>query len=323
MGQNVSALAAFQDLTPASEDFCDALREGLSSTPKTLPCKFFYDQRGSQLFDEICQLDEYYVTRTETRILADNAPEIASLMGENWHLVEFGSGSSIKVRILLDALGGRSIYTAIDISRDHLLESAERLAQEYPGLTVTAVCADYTRPFEFPAKPGSHPVVFFPGSTIGNFTAEQAQQFLAQTADQLRPLGGSLLIGADLKKDITVLTAAYNDSKGVTAAFNLNLLMRANNELGATFDLSAFHHDAVYREDTGRMEMYIVSDRSQSVTIGDDVFEFAENETIHTENSHKYSISQFQEMGRSAGFDPTHVWTDDKDLFSLHYWKAI
>lgn len=323
MGQASSALAAFHDYSPVGEDFGDAVRTGLLSTPKTLPCKFFYDQRGSELFDEICQLDEYYVTRTETAILNDNAPEIAALMGEKWHLLEFGSGSSIKVRILLDALGGRDAYTAIDISRNHLLASTKRLAEEYPSLAVTAVCADYTRSFDLPAKPGSNPVVFFPGSTIGNFTAGQALEFLTKTADQLRPLGGALLIGADLKKDVTLLKAAYNDTKGITAAFNLNLLTRANNELGANFDLTAFHHDAIYNEDLGRIEMHIVSDCRQEVRIGADSFLFAENETIHTENSHKYTVTQFQEMGRAAGFDPSHVWTDDRDLFSLHHWKAI
>lgn len=323
MGQASSALAAFHDLSPVGEDFGQAVRDGLSSIPKTLPCKFFYDQRGSELFDEICQLDEYYVTRTETAVLTGNAKNIAALMGEKWHLVEFGSGSSIKVKILLEALGGRGTYTAIDISRDHLLASTERLALEYPNLAVTAFCADYTRSFEFPAEPGSHPVVFFPGSTIGNFTADQALDFLTKTAAQLRPLGGALLIGADLKKDATILKAAYNDSKGITAAFNLNLLARANNELGANFDLSAFYHDVVYNEVEGRIEMHIVSDRRQDVRIGADTFEFAEIETIHTENSHKYSVTEFQEMGREAGFDPAHVWTDDGDLFSLHYWKAI
>lgn len=323
MSQVPSALAAFHDLSPVGEEFGDAVRAGLLSRPKTLPCKFFYDQRGSQLFDEICELEEYYVTRTETAVLNAIAPEIAALMGEKWHLVEFGSGSSIKVRILLNALNGRDAYTAIDISRDHLLESTARLAGEYPGLTVTAVCADYTRSFDLPAQPGSNPVVFFPGSTIGNFSADQALEFLTKTADQLRPLDGALLIGADLKKDAAILRAAYNDSKGVTAAFNLNLLTRANRELGANFDLSAFHHDVVYNEVEGRIEMHIVSDRRQDVQIGADIFEFAEIETIHTENSHKYSVTQFQDMGRSAGFDPTHVWTDERDLFSLHYWKAI
>ncbi|MBT5050332.1 MAG: L-histidine N(alpha)-methyltransferase [Rhodospirillaceae bacterium] len=323
MGLASTALATFHDLSPVVEDFEEAVMAGLSAIPKTVPCKYFYDQRGSELFDEICALDEYYVTRTETAILTANAGEIAALMGESWHLVEFGSGSSIKVRLLLDALNGRGAYTAIDISRDHLLASATRLAEEYPGLTVSAMCADYTRPFDFPAKQGSNPVVFFPGSTIGNFTADQALEFLTKTADQLRPLGGALLIGADLKKDVTVLKAAYNDSKGVTAAFNLNLLIRANKELGANFDLSAFHHDALYDEESGRIEMHIISDRRQTVQIGSASFKFEENETIHTENSHKYSVAQFQDMGRAAGFDPTHVWTDDRDLFSVHYWKAI
>lgn len=324
--QNLADLVAFYDLRPEDEDFGDALRAGLSKSPKMLPCKFFYDQNGSRLFDQICTLDEYYVTRTETAILTDKAAEIASHIGKNCHLIEFGSGSSIKVNILLQALQGRLAYTAIDISKDHLLASTAALARQYPDLLVSAVCADYTRPIELPAEIVGHdgvPVVFFPGSSIGNFTAGQAREFLSQTADLLRPRQGSLLIGADLKKDADILRAAYNDSRGITAAFNLNLLVRANAELGANFDVTAYHHDAIYNDVEGRIEMYLISDREQSVTIGDSSYSFADGEAIHTENSHKYSVEQFQAIAQSAGFEPVTVWIDDEKLFSVHYLRVI
>ena len=231
MAQTSLAVDAFHDLTPEAEEFEAALLDGLSREQKSIPCKFFYDQRGSQLFDEICKLDEYYVTRTETALLRQITPEIVALMGPGCHLIEFGSGSSIKIRILLDALDKSSHYTAIDISRDHLLASTDALAREYPDLTVTAVCADYTQDFDLPTldvDPDAKPVAFFPGSSIGNFSADEAIAFLERTAAQLRPRNGALLIGVDLKKDVAVLEAAYNDARGVTADFNLNLLVRAN-----------------------------------------------------------------------------------------------
>lgn len=324
--QSVSDHVAFYDFLPEEEEFGDALRAGLSRSPKTLPCKFFYDQRGSEMFDQICTLEEYYVTRTETALLTDNAAEIASLIGENCHLIEFGSGSSIKVNILLGALRGRLAYTAIDISKDHLLASTAALARKNPDLHVTAVCADYTKPIDLPDKIIGHdgaPVVFFPGSSIGNFTADTACEFLAQTADLLRPRQGGLLIGADLKKDKDILLAAYNDSRGITASFNLNLLVRANAELGANFDVSAFHHDAIYNDDLGRIEMFLVSDRQQSVTIGESSYSFADGEAIHTENSHKYGVEQFQALARSAGFESKKVWVDEKNLFSVHFLRVI
>ncbi len=323
--QSFSDLVAFYDLRPENEDFGDALRSGLSRSPRSLPCKFFYDQRGSGLFDQICMLDEYYITRTETALLTDNAAEIASHIGENCHLIEFGSGSSIKVNILFEALQGRLAYTAIDISKDHLLASTAALARKNPDLLVTAVCADYTKPIDLPAEIAGHegaPVVFFPGSSIGNFTADPAREFLAQTADLLRPRHGGLLIGVDLKKDEDILRAAYNDSRGITAAFNLNLLVRANAELGADFDVSAFHHDAIYNDDLGRIEMYLVSDRQQSVTIGTSTYSFADGEAIHTENSHKYGVEQFQTLAQSAGFEPIRVWVDEENLFSVHFLRV-
>ena len=323
--QSKSASVAFYDLRPKNEQFGDALSAGLSQSPKTLPCKFFYDKRGSELFDQICVLDEYYVTRTETSILSANAAEIVDHMGENCQLIEFGSGSSIKVSILLDALQGHLAYTAIDISKEHLLVSTEALAAKTPGLLVTAICADYTKPIVLPPEILKHdgaPVVFFPGSSIGNFTPGPAREFLAQTADLLRPSHGGLLIGVDLKKDVNLLRAAYNDSKGITAAFNLNLLERANAELGANFNISAFHHDAIYNHELGRVEMFLLSDKQQSVTVGNTAYTFNEGETIHTENSHKYDIEQFQDLAREAGFDPVKVWTDKNDLFSVHFLRT-
>jgi len=323
--QSLSDHVAFYDLRPEEEEFEDALRAGLSQSPKSLPCKFFYDQRGSEIFDQICTLDEYYVTRTETALLTANAVEIASLIGENCHLIEFGSGSSIKVSILLGALRGRVAYTAIDISRDHLLASTAALARKNPDLHVAAVCADYTKPIHLPAEIIGHdgaPVVFFPGSSIGNFAADPARDFLAQTADLLRPRQGGLLIGADLKKDVDILRAAYNDSRGVTASFNLNLLVRANAELGANFNISAFHHDAIYNYDLGRIEMYLFSDQRQSVTIGNSSYYISDGEPIHTENSHKYEVEQFQALAQLAGFEPIKAWVDEKNLFSVHFLRV-
>jgi len=265
--QSLSEPIAFYDLHPEEEAFGDALHTGLSRSPKSLPCKFFYDRRGSRLFDQICTLEEYYVTRTETALLTEHAAEMASRIGRNCHLIEFGSGSSIKVNILLAALTGDIAYTAIDISKDHLRASAAALARKHPDLHVSAVCADYTRPIELPKEIVGHegaPVVFFPGSSIGNFDNASARAFLKQTADLLRPRRGGLLIGADLKKDTDVLLAAYNDSKGVTAAFNLNLLVRANAELGADFDIASFRHEAVYNEAMGLIGC-ISGDRESAV----------------------------------------------------------
>jgi dimethylhistidine N-methyltransferase len=305
---------------PAAADFRREVLAGLRSKPKWLSPKFFYDKRGSELFDRICELDEYYPTRTETGILEENAGEIAELCGEDCELIEYGSGSSRKIRILLDALAGDVTYVAIDISREHLLESASELAEDYSGLEVIAVCADYTQPFPLP-QPGrrtGNRVVFFPGSTVGNFSPAQATDFLSTTARQLGP-GGSMLIGVDLKKDEEILHAAYNDSEGVTAAFNLNLLERINREIGADFELSAFHHCAFYNRREGRIEMHLVSRREQIVQVDGEGIHFSRGETIHTENSYKFSVEEFQDLASSCGFEPIRVWTDDESLFSLHY----
>jgi len=317
-------LAAFHDFHPEVEDFKSAVEAGLARTPKELPCKFFYDERGSKLFDAICALDEYYPTRTEIALLQANARRIAELIGENCQLIEFGSGSSVKVRILLDALKSVAAYTPVDISREHLLKSAADLARAFPDLEVIAVCADYTRPFTVPrprANPDARRVVFFPGSTIGNFTPDHAHEFLTATAKVAGP-GGGLLIGIDLKKDPKILDAAYNDHEGVTAAFNLNLLQRINRELGADFDLSSWRHHARYDEGAGRIEMHLVSQRRQAVHLNGSTFSFGAGETIHTENSYKYGLDEFRALGRAAGLTPVEAWTDPRALFSVHFFRT-
>ncbi len=320
---DIPDITAFHDFEPVLDDFQTAVVAGLSGGSKSLPCKFLYDEEGSRLFDRICELEEYYPTRTETRILRDYANEISELAGSARHLIEFGSGSSIKVRILLNALARPAAYTALDISRDHLLRSAASLAGEYAGLDVIAVCADYTRRFEMPrlaGRPDATRVGFFPGSTIGNFTPEEAVDFLANALDLLD--GGDLLIGVDLKKDAGILNAAYNDSLGVTDAFNLNLLTRINRELGGGFDVTAFTHHAFYNPDQGRVELYIVSGKQQSVRVAHQEFNFTEGERIHTEYSYKYSVEEFQDLAARAGFRPAQAWVDDNNLFSVHYLRG-
>lgn len=324
MTSSRSAAVAFHDNEPEVEDFEDAVFAGLGGNPKTLPCKYFYDSRGSELFDRICELDEYYVTRTEIALLKRYGGEMAALMGPSCHLIEFGSGSPRKVPILLDALAGAAAYTAIDISREHLLASSEALARNRPGLEVMAVCADYTGALDLPrskSRPDAKPVVYFPGSSIGNFAPEDAVRFLRRTADMLLG-GGEMMIAVDLKKDPKILHAAYNDAAGVTAAFNLNLLARINTELAADFELTAFVHEAFYDADRGRIEMHLRSLCDQSVHIAGRDFDFADGERIHTENSYKYAVEEFEQLARDAGFSPLKVWIDENRLFSIHYLRS-
>lgn len=319
------ALSAFRDYAPVQDDIATAVIEGLSRAQKALPCKLFYDRRGSQIFEEICELDEYYLTRTELALLTTKSAEIAALAGPAAvHLVEYGSGAGYKVRLLLRALVNPAAYTAVDISRDHLLEATTSLARDYPRLLITAICADYSRPFDLsgprelvrPKRIG-----FFPGSTIGNFTPSEAISFLRGAASVLGP-DGEFIVGVDLKKDSRVLDAAYDDAKGVTAAFNLNILVRINRELGANFDLAHFKHRAHYNAIDGRIEMYLASVSAQDVRIFGQVFHFAAGETIHTENSYKYTIEEFQAIAHRAGFLPLSAWTDQQNLFSIHYLRA-
>jgi dimethylhistidine N-methyltransferase len=314
---------SFHDLAPAPEDFREAVVRGLGLRPKAIPSKFFYDARGSRLFEEICELEEYYLTRTEIGLLERHGAAIAELIGGRARLVEFGSGSSVKVRILLEAMRKPAVYMPIDISRDHLLRSASSLAREHRDVEVVPVCADYLRDFALPAARTrtEKTVGFFPGSTIGNLSPQESVVFLRRVARKLGPRG-ELLIGVDLKKDEAVLEAAYDDPEGITARFNLNLLHRANRELGADFNLDAFRHLAFYDEREGRIEMHLESGRAQTVHVDGLAFAFARGETIHTENSYKYEVGEFLALAGEAGFRPLRTWTDPQDLFSVHYLRV-
>lgn len=309
----------FIDLGPDTESFRAAALRGLKAPRKSIPPKFLYDHRGSMLFDSICTLPEYYPTRTETALLRRHGREMAAMIGTGCRLVEFGSGSSDKVRILLDAMESPAAYVPVDISRTQLRQAAATLAQDYPGLSVVAICADYTRPFPLPPGEGRR-VGFFPGSTIGNFTPDEAERFLAAAARTLK--GGGLLIGVDLQKDPRILHAAYNDSRGVTAAFILNLLERMNRELDADFDIGAFGYLAFYNEAAGRIEIYIESRADQVVTVSGEPISFAAGERLHAEYSHKFTIEGFRELARRSGFVPRAVWVDPDELFSIHYLAA-
>jgi len=310
---------AFYDHSPEEESFLDAALSGLSQPQKAIPCRFLYDARGSALFDAICDLPEYYPTRTETAILTERATEIARLAGPGAQLIELGSGSSVKVRILLDAMTEPSAYVAVDISREHLRRAAEALAAEAPQVQVAAICADYSAPFPLPDMPtAGRRVAFFPGSTIGNLEPEEALTFLRAWARRLGP-DAAMLVGVDLRKDPEVLHAAYDDAQGVTASFTLNVLARANAELGADFDVRRFAHDAHYNVEAGRIEIHLASLARQEVWIGGHRFAFDAGERIHMEHSYKYTVGGFQDLARRAGFEPAAVWTDPAGLFSVHY----
>lgn len=306
------------DLQPEQANFAGEVAAGLRQPQKTIPPKFFYDARGSQLFDAICETPEYYPTRAESAILRQRAGEIFGLVGAGVQLIEIGSGNSQKVRLLLDALKPAS-YMPLDISREHLAQAANAMAHDYPWLDVHAVCVDYMQPtFALLPRSARRSLAFFPGSTIGNFEPHEALAFLRRLRRLVAP-GGAVLIGVDLKKDVAILNRAYNDADGITARFNLNLLARINRELGADFDPAHFEHDAFYNEAMGRIEMHLVSARAQNVRVGDERYWFERGETIHTENSYKYSVAQFQVMGEAAGFNDVRTWTDAGRLFSLHY----
>jgi dimethylhistidine N-methyltransferase len=304
------------------QDPSDSLREesllGFARTPKAISPKFFYDRRGSELFEQICRQPEYYPTRTEELILRKAAGEIAEIAGHHANLVELGSGASRKVRLLLEAMHPSS-YLGIDISRDFLLSSARRLAADYPWLEVHAACADFSRPLNLPEEAlGEQPLAFFPGSSIGNFDPQQARGFLRNLHAML-PAGAGLLIGVDLVKDRALLEAAYNDQAGVTAAFNLNLLERLRGELDCDIEPSRFVHRAFFNEAQSRIEMHLLSPEAQEVRIEDEHFAFAAGESLHTENSYKYSLDGFVELAGEAGFSALAVWTDQRQLFSVHY----
>lgn len=309
--------------TPIAEsDFAAALIEGLSARNKSIPCRFFYDAEGSRLFECITQLPEYYPTRTETGILRQHAADIAELVPPGAVLIEFGSGSSIKTEILLDAMPHLHAYVPIDISRSALEDAQLRINGRFPSLSVMPVVGDFSRHLALPPDIAAKPRIgFFPGSTIGNLTEQEA---VALLASMRRILGdeGTLVIGADLKKDVRRLIAAYDDAQGITAAFNLNLLHRANRELGADFDVSAFDHLATYDVRHGRIDMHLVSRMAQVVSVLGRRFRLAVGERIHTEHSHKYDREGFRDLVRHAGWQPQSVWTDADGLFSVHVISA-
>lgn len=308
------------DLHPVASDMRADLLAGLGQEPKQLLPKYFYDERGSKLFEAICRLPEYYLTRTEQAILRLRMTEIAECVGPGARVVEFGSGSSTKTRMLLDRLPEPAAYVPVDLSRDHLLATAEELSREYPGLAVQPVCADFTEDFALPRAPHAarRTVVFFPGSTLGNFEPPQARELLAGMARLCGPKG-CVLLGIDMKKDRDLLTAAYNDSAGITGQFNLNMLARFNRELEADFDLGSYRHEAVYNPLEGRIEMYLVSLRKQVVRVGGERIDMGEGERILTEYSHKYDQLQFARLASSAGLQTRRAWSDPRGFFSVQY----
>lgn len=309
-----------EDREPGIGQMRDDVVAGLSQRQKTISAKYFYDVRGSQLFDQICELHEYYPTRTELGIMRSSIDEIVELSGPACLLIELGSGSSLKTRILLDHLQDLAAYIPVDISKAHLLAAAEEINADYPALEVLPVCADFTAHFDVPDcdRPVGRRLVFFPGSTIGNLSPGEAVDLLRNAAETCGE-GGGMLIGVDLKKDFAVLKRAYDDAAGVTAAFNKNVLVRLNRELGADFNVDQFEHEAIYDEDKGRIEMHLRSRRAQVVRVDGTAIPFEAGETIHTENSHKYSISEFAVLASAAGFTAVRVWTDAKRWFSVQF----
>ena len=312
------------DLEPVSSDFLEEVLAGLSSSPRSLPCKFFYDERGADLFQKICELPEYYITRTETELLRRYGSEMAESIGANVELIGFGTGAGIKTRMLLEHLENPIAYVPVDISKQRLVDSAVELSRAMPALEIMPVCGDYLQELQLPKplrKP-DHVAVFFPGSTIGNLEPAIAQDFLRRVCHLCGQSGG-LIIGIDLQKSCEVLEAAYNDSAGVTAEFNLNLLVRANRELGADFDLPLWRHQAIYNEREGRIEMHLISEAEQTVHVGGQEFAFARGEKIVTEYSYKHTLDGFARLAASAGFrEASRVWTDPQQLFAIFHFAV-
>lgn len=316
MPKNLLTLQRFE---PEENDLLAEVLAGLQKPQKELPCKLFYDEKGSALFDQICEVEEYYLTRTEMAIMNKYIEEISTLLGKRCLLIEFGSGSSLKIRLILDHLKEPAGYVPIDISAEHLMRSVTALAEDYPQIKIFPIFADYTQRFNLSSLrfPWSHKVVYYPGSSIGNFTPEQAVPLLKHIAN-VSGKGGGLLIGVDLKKDKKTLEAAYNDKKGVTAAFNLNMLVRLNRELGANFRINQWRHHAFYNSREGRMEVCLVSRRDQYVCIGGTEIFFRKDESILTEYSYKYTPEEFEQLVGDT-FWVEHVWTDDQNRFSVQY----
>jgi len=317
---NHEAHAAVLDREPAKSEFVSEAIAGLSSTPRTLPCKYFYDARGAALFQKISELPEYYLTRAELQILDRYCGDIARALGPNIELIGLGTGAGTKTRILLEKLEVPAAYIPVDISKKQLERSTASFRKIFPTLEILPVCADYLEPIRLPspARQALRKIVYFPGSTIGNFEPDAARQFLQRVANHCRR-GGGLLIGVDLQKDRHVLERAYNDSAGVTAQFNLNLLARANRELGADFDLEQWQHYAVYNSTESRIEIYLISEIDQTVRVQDRQFDFRAGERIATEYSYKYTKESVIELTREAGFDFSQMWTDDARWFGVFY----
>ena len=318
----VAAMATDAPHRVCDEEFLRDVIEGLQSEPKRLHCKYLYDQRGSQLFDQICDLPEYYPTRTETKIMQQHVAPISDAIGPNSILVEFGSGSSTKTRTLLAHKSNLVAYLPVDISREHLLDTVEQIRSDFPDLKVHPIVADFTQTIELPRQFGqSRTTVYFPGSTIGNLESTEAEILLGRIAT-LCGAGGGLLIGFDLAKDPSTLVAAYDDAAGVTAEFNLNLLRRINRELDAEFDLRQFQHVAIHNDEKSRIEIYIESLIDQDVRIGDESVSLAAGERILTEYSHKYSIEQFAAIAKRAGLIQDQIWTDEDQQFAVMYLRT-
>jgi dimethylhistidine N-methyltransferase len=311
--------AVYHPALSANEFRVDVLK-GLAGPEKTLPCKYFYDETGSRLFDRICELPEYYLTRAELAILRRSVEEMAELLGPHCLLIEYGSGSGLKTRMLLDQMIAPTAYVPVDLAGEQLQELALELSRDRPDIEVYPICADFTRALAIPAcgTETQRKAVYFPGSTIGNFGPDDAIQLLLRTAE-LCGRGGGMLLGVDLKKDPRMLDAAYNDSQGVTADFNLNLLRRINRELTADFWIEDFWHHAFYDPSQGRIEMHLVSRRDQRVKVAGHTFYFAEGESIRTECSYKYSLRDMQDLAAAAGFMVERIWLDEQKLFSVMY----
>ena len=321
------ALARSQVLLPQAAEqsaFETDVLAGLSTTPKRVPAKYFYDATGSQLFERITELPEYYPTRSEMTILRDNAADIAKLIPEGAALVEFGSGSSKKARIVLAAAPKLAAYVPVDICGEMVEQEAIELRPDFPNIKVLPVTADITLPFELPeeAKNASTRVGFFPGSTIGNFEPHEAAAFLRNAA-KILGVGATLIVGVDLIKPVEILNAAYNDKAGVTAKFNLNLLVRINRELRGAFKLNTFEHHAFYNRERSRIEMHLASLKRQKVKVAGETIEFRAGETIHTENSYKYSVESLSALARGVGWQPAGVWTDAHKYFSIQAFRLI
>ena len=319
MNEKITPAAA----AAAKENFREEVLNGLSESPRRLPCKFFYDERGAHLFRQICELPEYYITRTEIEILRLHGAEMAKTLGPGIELIGLGTGAGSKTQILLEELRDPAVYVPIDISKEQLENSAARFREMFPKLQILPVAADYLGPFELPLprKLSSRSVIYFPGSTIGNFEPDSAGEFLTRLVD-LAGDGGGLLIGVDLQKDRHVIEAAYNDSAGVTAQFNKNLLSRINRELGADFDLAHWQHYAVYNPAEGRIELYLLSEIDQTASVDRRSFQFRAGEKILTEYSYKHTIGGFITLARQAGFHFEQVWTDDERWFGVFYFTV-